>query len=266
MIPLELWDLTVGPDILWQRMEAPDFPAVLATALAALRRGEGATRSEGPVPAAIAGFDALHVAGGRSEEPPLRAALAALGLPVTFSPTPRNPGATAGLRLLHQRGSATPWICDLGQASLKLSCATDRRQFPRDRRRLPLRTDRPGEPIDEQRRQLRAWVGESLRLFAETAPAPDGLLFALPSRLDDAGLPEGSSYVGMAGDADLIADTLAGAGLSPRLVLTLNDAELAALEALAEPPVPSARKTLVITLGFGLGAALVIHGESSPRA
>ncbi len=264
--PLELWDLWIGPRILWETMQEPTFSELLCDVLTRLRQGEGATRSEGPVPAIIRGFDALYVAGGRVRETSLRSALRQLDLPVFFSSTPENPGRNAALNLLAGKGSLTPWLCDLGQAGLKLCSKNLSRQFPRDLQRLPIRRDSGDEKIDQQRQQLRQWMAESLRAFAETTPPPDALLFALPSRLDDIGIPEGSSYIGMAGDLALIADVVDATGFKPHPALVLNDAELAALDASADPQIERSVKTLVITLGFGLGAALVIPERVSSRA
>src|SRR4051812_35324331 len=104
--PLELWDLWIGERILWDTMQEPTFPELLREVLVQLRRGGGATRSEGRVPGSIAGFDTIFVAGGRSQELPIRSALASLDLPVHFSATPQNPGREAALRLLAQRNGA----------------------------------------------------------------------------------------------------------------------------------------------------------------
>lgn len=268
VIPLELWDLLVNRRVLWETMAEPEFPAVLGRIITALRRGEGETRSEGRVPTVIAGFDSLYVSGGRSREPLIRSGLQALGVPVSFSRTPDQPGEGPGLRLLAELSSATGWLCDLGQTSFKICGHAGRAQFCRDYQRLPVRTDGPTESVEEQRRDLRRWLSESLRTFTTDAPMPDALLFALPSRLDDAAMPEGSSYIGMAGDDSLIADAMAAAGLKPRHVLVLNDAELAAMDALADEALQGCAKTLVLTLGFGLGAAIAIRNpiEGRPHA
>src|SRR5262245_26311632 len=73
--PLELWDMRVESRILWETMLEPQFPAVLRQTIETLRRGEGETRSEGRVPAIIAGFDSLFVAGRRSSEAAIRSSL-----------------------------------------------------------------------------------------------------------------------------------------------------------------------------------------------
>ena len=88
------------------------------------------------------------------------------------------------------------------------------------------------------------------------ADPPEPLVVALPSRLDDAGVPEGSSYIGMAGDALLLPDVVAAAGLGDTGILVLNDAELAAHSARLTARVQAG--TLVLTIGFGVGAALLL--------
>jgi hypothetical protein len=250
-------------------MLEPAFPAILRHALAALRHGEGETRSEGRLPAVSAGFDSLYVAGRRSSEPVLQSHLSGLDLPVVFSRTPDFPGREAGLRLLDGLPSTNGWVCDLGQTSLKISHRTQCMTFARDMKRLPLRTDGPGESIPQQRCALREWLVDSLRTFSAAAGAPDSLLVALPSRLDDSAIPEGSSYIGMANDGSLIADvinTVGGPLASLRHVRVMNDAELASLDAIAEPTLRGCAKTLVITIGFGVGAALVFHREGRRHA
>jgi hypothetical protein len=241
-------------------MTEPAFPDVLHQMIGALRRGEGETRSEGRVPDVIAGFDSVHVAGGRVCELPIRSAMGTLDLPVTFSGTPDYPAQNEGLRLLGDLGSRMGWVCDLGQSTFKLCARTHHMSFRRDFCRLPIRTDHPDESVSKQRIELREMLAESLRSFSAKTAAPDAILFALPSRLDDQAIPDGSSYIGMAGDENLVADAIGQAGLNPARILVLNDAELAALEALSEPALQGRLKTLVFTLGFGLGAALAIRG------
>jgi len=252
--PLELGDLWVGNHILWYAMQEENFPTVLRGVVESLRRGEGATESDGPVPAIIKYFDSLYVAGGGSQEPGMRAALSALEFPVSFSRTPDYPGERGGLSLLAQTGAG--WVCDLGQSSFKI-CATERMRFERDHQQLPIRTAQPVESIEGQRRALRDWLSGALRTFATQCAAPEAMLFALPSRVNDDAVPDATSYIGMGGDDTLIADIIAAAGLKPVAVLVMNDAELAALDALAEPELKYCEKTLVLTLGFGLGSALV---------
>jgi hypothetical protein len=267
--PLELWDLQIGERILWDIMLEPSFPAIFREIIEGLHRGEGETRSQGRVPAAIAGFDSVYVAGRRSGESAIRSNLAALGLPVVFSRTPDFPGGQAGMRFLDRSASSSGWVCDLGQTSFKISARTQRMTFARDLKRLPIRTGAEGQSTPQQRRELREWLAESLRAFAQVVGAPDALLFALPSRLDDVGIPEGSSYIGMENDRSLIADVIDTGGVHLaclRQVWVMNDAELAALDARAEPALRECTKTLVLTLGFGVGAALAFSDGGDRHA
>jgi predicted NBD/HSP70 family sugar kinase len=71
----------------------------------------------------------------------------------------------------------------------------------------------------------------------------------------------------MRGDRTLLPDALAMAGLPDLPLFVLNDAELAAFSARADPRLAQYRKVLVLTLGFGLGAALICRSRqrASPR-
>lgn len=259
VIPLELWDLSVNGRILWELMEHVKFPRVLRMTIKMLRSGEGKTLSAGPVPQVVAGFDSLHVAGGRAEESKISSALQALKLPVTVSPSPDYPGRKEGLRLLASMGNTTGWVCDLGQTSFKICANTCRMRFQRDFVHLPGRKDALDNTRDNQRKMLRTWLSESICHFLALARPPDAILFAMPSRLNDEAVPEASSYIGMEGDSALIADAISNAGVHPGNVLVVNDAELAAMEALAEEELQLCRKTLVVTLGFAMGAALAMR-------
>jgi chitin deacetylase len=84
---------------------------------------------------------------------------------------------------------------------------------------------------------------------------------ALPGELAEDGTPGASSYQGTQNHRDLLPDALQQAHLSPATIGVINDAELAAVSASLLPE--AAEKTLVLTLGFGLGAALLMApGES----
>ncbi len=258
MIPLELWDLWVGDRILWDCMEDPEFHTLLFQALLELHAGRGATRSGGPVPACIAGFEELYLTGGRSKGMAIIEVLVEGPWRLYRETSPEKGGSDAGLAMLLARG-LNGWVVDVGQSALKISGDDLPKRWARDFDRLPLR---PAVPEDEagQREALRAFISEALLYYqARCRVQPTGLVFALPSRLDDDGVPEGSSYIGMAGDAMLVPDVLRRAGLEHLPTLVLNDAEMAAFEASRGLPRP---KTLVLTLGFGVGAALV---EKPPR-
>ena len=253
VVPLELWDLWMGERILWDTIRDPDFPHILHKSLIDLRAGFGATRSDGPVPPEIRGFDALWLGGGGCDAS-LRHGLRDLPIPAYFAETEAFAGERGGLALLAQGGCAG-CVVDLGQTQLKVSTAEKRWTFARDFNALPVRDDEAECEHAAQRLRLREFIASSLR---ECGAQQEAVVFALPARLGDDGSPEGSSYAGMRGDAQLVPDALALAGLVPRIVFLLNDAELAALSALADVRVSPAERTLVLTLGFGLGAALLL--------
>lgn len=96
--------------------------------------------------------------------------------------------------------------------------------------------------------------------MVEYGQRPRALVFALPAKLDDDGTPHSSNYAGMAGDRALLSDALEMGGLAGLPLFVVNDAELAALSARLDPRLAGFRKVLVLTLGFGIGAALIHRG------
>lgn len=254
IMPLELWDLCVGTGILWDHMYQADFGQVLKQGLTQVWEGRGETRSEGPVPDEVRSFQGLYLAGGAAAS-----ALASLQdgpwSTTHLCPAQHFAGEDGGNFLLSQH-NLTGWILDLGQSALKISAAGQQHTWPRDLTRLPIRGSEASTSECAQRAELRHFLADALRACSQIVDhLPEGLVCALPSRLDDAGVPEGSSYIGMGGDATLLPEALALAGFSQTRLLVLNDAELAATSAKLDPRVNG--HTLVLTLGFGVGAALI---------
>ncbi len=252
MTPLELWDLRVGSGILWDWTGRDEFGRVLRESLTLLQSGSGETRSGGPVPQSIRGFSGVYFTGGGAAA--IESSFGDCPWDVWFAANGRSAAELGGTSLLAAHGLAG-WVVDLGQSALKVFVAGRCRVFPRDYAALPVRGDDASD-IVLQRKALREFVASSLlACVADGWMAPEAIVCALPSSLDDSGVPEGSSYIGMKGDASLIADSLARSGLAPQLVLLLNDAELAAVSAGLDPRVRG--KVLVLTIGFGVGAALL---------
>jgi predicted NBD/HSP70 family sugar kinase len=83
-------------------------------------------------------------------------------------------------------------------------------------------------------------------------------VLGLPCELDDAGLPRSCTYCWPDPDPHLIPDL---ARLANRSIEVANDAELAACA--AAPMVPRDRTTLVLTVGFGVGGALLLPDEAA---
>lgn len=253
--PLELWDLLL-PDgsILWDHTRAPDFGSLLCGAITGLWNGSAVSRSDGPVSLAPWSFDVVHLTGGGAWN-----ALAGmrggpwshttLGGETVFS------AAAGGAALLAGR-HLTGWVLDVGQTALKLCAGPVRLQKARDWQRLPLRDDERGAQVRGQRDEMRRFLATFFHEMHEAVHAwPAALVAALPCRLNQDGVPEGSSYAGMQGDTALLPDAMRMAGMPEMPLLVLNDAELAALSACEEAAVTP--PTLVLTLGFGVGAALI---------
>jgi hypothetical protein len=251
VIALEIWDLEVRGVTLFAARNEPDFGARLAEGIEAIRRGAARTRSGFRVPDACCHIDALF-AGGGGLTGSIEAELRAIGLP--FHDGGAFAGEAGGLDLLDAMGARSGLVIDVGQTAIKISSRHDRLRFPRDLEQLPI--SRPlgdrGEPRDPFRSFVAGALTSAMRDFGEA----DAIVLALPAELDDAGRPEGSSYPGLQGDGDLVAAVLARAGIPGARAALLNDGELAALS--AKRVVPAAATALVLTIGFGIGGALLL--------
>jgi hypothetical protein len=257
---LELWDLRVNGAVLWEWSEEPEYPAVLRQALETLRAGEGTTRSHGPVPASIAGFEAVFLTGGGACAEELREGLAGFSFAVVFGDRPVFGGERGGFDLLRTRG-LSGWVADLGQTQLKLATPARRWTFPRSWTRLPPAVLLPPAETAAQCRRLREFIALKLQMaMAEISQRPHSVVFALPAEVADDGTPGCSSYAGMGGDRMLLPDALKLSGLADVPLFVLHDVELAALSARLDPRLAEFRKVLVLTLGFSIGAALIRRG------
>lgn len=255
--PLELSEVLVAGATLWECSQRPGFPIALHEALAALRAGRGETRWQDPLPAGLSGFDAVYLTGGRVAEASLRGELSKLSCAVFFGEESAFGGAPGGFELLQTRG-LSGWVADLGKSQLKVAAPGRRWTFPRDWERLHIAGDVSPAEEPAQRRRLREFIALKLQFaMAECGQRPQALVFALPAKLDDDGTPHSSNYAGMKDDRSLLPDILQLAGLGGLPLFVLNDAELAALSARLDPRLAGFRKVLVLTLGFGIGAALI---------
>jgi len=257
IMPLELSDLRVDGVTLWEWSQGRGFSSALRQALHRLNSGAGAAGWNEPVPAILAGFEAVFVTGGRSEDHGLRDELIHLPCPVLFGDEAVFGGERGGFEFLQARG-LSGWVADLGKSQLKLAAPGRRWTFPRDWARLRIAGDVPPAEEPAQRRRLREFIAFNLQIaMAGSGQRPRALVFALPTKLADDGTPYGSNYAGMQADRTLLPDALELAGLPALPLLVLNDAELAALGARSDARLAGFRKVLVLTLGFGIGAALI---------
>jgi hypothetical protein len=162
-------------------------------------------------------FEHVHLLGGGA-----RRAGVAQALHATVSEDPLFAAVRAGARIAKA-------CADVGQTAIKLS--QDGRVWSR--------------PRDESRPALELIAGALSELKGPC-------LLALPCALDDDLRLTDCSYAWRAED---LGPLLRLAQLDEETALIMNDAELAAVAALEE--VPAAGRTLVLTLGFGVGAALL---------
>jgi hypothetical protein len=232
VLPIEVWDLPVGGRLLQQWRHDPSFPARVVEAIAAIRT---APPSQWSVAAREVGraLAHVHIAGGGAGE--VVAAIAA-----RWSCTSsRDPFAAA-------RAGTSPGVlgADVGQTAIKLALGERTWRVERDPVRAPLRDTVPPAQRAAARASTIDFLGEVL---AGHAPAA---LLALPCEIVD-GVPRSCTYCWPDPDPALTAALAARAGCAISIV---NDAELAARAALPQlPAVPA----LVLTIGFGVGGALV---------
>lgn len=270
-----MWDLEIGDGTLWEHMGSTEFPARLADALDALRRGRSRSRWGGVHGLERCGnFETLVLAGGSVPDAPLR-----LSSEVTQLTLPDDRlGAALGVRQVLRRllgPSSEPCVVDMGQSAIKAAGSGGTGCWERDCDVLPVR--RPGVPDQDmqgrrwdprdQRRGLIEFLGDCLGHALAKAPRVEPLVIALPCEVPtEAGGRLGeSSYLGMPADphwvtelVDAVSPQLDRAGC--RSVWILNDAELAAFAAHTLDPTGH---TLVVTLGFAIGGAVLEPLEES---
>jgi hypothetical protein len=262
VLPLEVGDLWVDGRLLGGLNEFEDFLRTLRRAIETLHAGQGATHSNGPLAPVVAGFEAVFITGGHAANKSVHASLAGMHCPVIFDAAGIFGAAFGGLQWLQER-QLSGWVVDLGKSHLKIISTEQQWAFPCDRERLAGKAVSAQE-MPRHRRRLREFIAVKLQLaMAESQARPKALLFALPTRVDAAGTPEGFEYAGMSGDRTFLPDSLELAGLGGLPLYVLNDAELAGLSARLNPQLAGFRKVLVVTLGSGIGAALILRGDGT---
>jgi hypothetical protein len=224
--PLEVWDLPVADKLLQMWRTDASFPIRVASAVAQVRQDHPELAH-------------VHLAGGGASAE-IAAAIAEGGLPVSRDDDPFA-AARAGAALVPGAGCA-----DVGQTAVKLAFAGRAWRVDRDLSRAPLRDGVPFADRAAARATTIAALGEVL---ATTGAAQ--LVVALPCEFTPAGEPGGCTYCWSDPDPLLLAELARAARVE---LVALNDAELAAVA--AAPHLPVDRWSLVLTIGFGVGAAL----------
>jgi len=282
VLPLEVWDVLTGDSILSDHMRAGYFPQLLADTLLALRAGQARTRSGRGRLDVCRGFDFAFISGGLARDPGLTEALTRTAIPFHVDDSGAFVGEAGGYDILNRlRTSLSPeyrgegrigevapsevmtgggMVVDVGQTAIKVSWEGQRFVTPRDWTWIPLASEVDEARLMEQRKRLRQFLAGALRQATQHLPlrSPESVVIALPCELDEDGRPGPCSYAGMEDDTSLVSDALRLAGLPTARAFVLNDAELAAASAQVFPQVPQRETTLVLTLGFGVGAALLL--------
>jgi hypothetical protein len=247
--PVEVWDLLVGGVPLHRHERGPDFGVALGRAAEVLASGAGVTESRTPLPPACTGIRRVVLAGGGATAVRWRSDV----LPAEHAAEPERHAEHGGLQVLARLGRRG-LVVDLGQSRLKLAWATGRLVYARDFEAIPVSEP----PADGRGRDaLIAFVAGALREAVGDEP-PEAIILGLPCAIDDDCLIGTCTYPWSAGDS-LVPELLEAAGLGPVPTWLVNDAELAAI-GLADQGLAQ-DGTLVLTVGFGVGGALV--GETT---
>jgi hypothetical protein len=232
---LEIWHGLAGCTTLDQlRTDKTAYFAALDRFLRELHAGCAKTAT-GTSLAAAAGFERLILTGGDAA-----AASAVLTWPHLLAdagPYAARAGAEAVWR---ECGWRNPLAIDLGQTRIKVFTAFTSEWHERDETVFPFGAG--AVPAELGRGRLREWIRSFL------GSDHDGVLLALPNAVDGNGHAESSTYPGLFGDVEEIFGKL----FPGTEWVVCNDAVLAAR---GYPPL-AGEKTLSLTLGFGVGAAL----------
>ncbi|MBX3184629.1 MAG: hypothetical protein KF915_18515 [Polyangiaceae bacterium] len=256
VFPLEVWNLPVGgrPLQAWRR--TPRFASALREVVEGLRRDlppPGAGTLRPAVRERASSVSHIYLTGGGATEPGLAQGLRAAGFSVSLAEAPRFAAAQAGLTW----GAA---CVDVGQTSLKLarcsrrlSPSHDVTSVERDLVAAPHRDETPLAARSTARASTIRFLSGAIAAHARELP----LVLALPCELSDEGVLSGCTYCWKKGDETLLRELAEAAKVDWERLQVLNDAELAAVSAQLDASVPAGEVTLVLTVGFGVGAALL---------
>jgi len=242
-VPLEVWDLVIDGATLYEADRGVGFGAVLGRAVEQLIDGIAVSESWPGFPEACREIERVVLVGGAAGTVVWRGRV-----PATVA-RDAELCAERGGRAILARAGVRGLVVDLGQSRLKVS-GVERRVLGRDLGRIPI----SARPVDGRGREaLVEFVADALR-EAVAEECPEALVLALPCEIGDDGAVGTCSYPWDAG-SPIVQEILLRAGLARLPGWLLNDAELAAIGVAEDEPGDGV--TLVLTLGFGVGAALV---------
>lgn len=254
--PLEVWDCITPEGILWDSMYQHSFPLILKKVIESLRSGTAVSASKSIINSAVKDFDAIYIGGGGARCEEITSTLRELNTPLIISENPVFSGIAGGKHLLENHG-LNGLVVDIGQTQIKISTNQKHLTYQRDLKILPIRDDGDTADHKEQLQNFYQFVGSSIANSIGFDQKPEGLVLGLPCWIGNDCSLGGSSYAGMKGNIELIDQILKHAELENIKVILLNDAELTCYTALSDKRLKGFKKVLVVTLGFGVGAAVL---------
>lgn len=240
--PVELWDAPVGGRPLQSHRGERGFTAALTTAVRAVREQPPPSWPDSAREQARKIEHVYLTGGGACEIAP------SLNVRHTLSTDPIFGAARAGLSL--PRCSA---CVDLGQTSIKIAVPGRAWRVERDLVATPRRDDVAPSERPRVRAATIEFLAGALREIADATH----VVLALPCEIDDSGGARGCTYCWRDREPALAEELVTAAGATPSAISILNDAELAAMAADCDPALPRGGVVLVLTIGFGVGAALL---------
>lgn len=266
---VEIWNTLLREGPFWRLAGAQRLQELREQGLAEAEIARGIVTVAAEAVTVLRGLDArfrgiarLHLGGGLTCLAGFREAAAEAAFPEGWQATVDD----AGSFVAAAAAEAGEVVVDVGQTAIKLASDGSCGVLQRDLDRLPVVLFGEEERHPESRR--RAWSDEGIRFvaaaIAEALRAAGGakrLWLGLPCELDEALRPGPCTYPGWEGGPDLVEAILAEAwrllepASRPAEVAVLNDSELAALA--VRRRYGAAGRTLVMTLGFGPGGAII---------
>jgi hypothetical protein len=246
VIPIEIWDVLIDGVPLYRIARDIQFGRALARGVECLLSGSATNEAGEGFPDACREIERVVLTGGGAREivwPSTR-------LHVGWADELDHAAAAGGRVVLASKGADNGLVVDIGQSRLKISSNARRDIYVRDVNEIPISL----RPIDGRgRAELVAFVAQAIKTTAAGTKF-DGAVCALPCAVDDSGALGTCTYPWRADD-EIVTEIAHAAGLLDIPVWLVNDAELAAIGIACQSTF--AGTTLVLTVGFGIGAALI---------
>jgi hypothetical protein len=244
--PLEIWHGRVGDRFIYE-YNGEELIRALGSYLNQIFTGTAITRDESDTVdlQSAKGFSRVVIGGGNSG---LAAGLMNqkdLPYKIEYISDQSQFSGWPGAQLIFKQQNWQKGIAvDVGQSAIKVMHGRDKVRHQRNLDLLPVKSD--SVELSVQKDRLKFWIRNIIREEEEKYQTQfDGLCLALPVKIRGL-LAETCTYAGLGGNLKEFFDDL---NLPPTVVM--NDAVLAALGNRI-----SGEKTLVVTMGLGLGAAL----------